>query len=132
MAVTEMMSVSEFGMQYQKMRVDAATINIANANVVQPSDGSGFRPLTVNMRDQFGDLLTDKDSLVMSEVATSEKLVFQPAHPSADSQGFVHFAGVDMAEQMVSLTQATRAYEANIKAFNTQMSMSMKAMEIGK
>jgi flagellar basal-body rod protein FlgC len=132
MAVTEMMSVSEFGMQYQKMRVDAATINIANANVVQPADGSGFRPLTVNVRDQFGDLLTDKNALVMSEVANDERLVFQPAHPSADSQGFVHYAGVDMAAQMVSLTQATRAYEANIKAFNAQMSMGMKAMEIGK
>ena len=132
MAVTEMMSVSEFGMQYQKMRVDAATIIIANANVVQPADGSGFRPLTVNVRDQFGDLLTDKNALVMSEVANDERLVFQPAHPSADSQGFVHYAGVDMAAQMVSLTQATRAYEANIKAFNAQMSMGMKAMEIGK
>jgi flagellar basal-body rod protein FlgC len=98
---------------------------------VQPADGSGFKPLTVNVQEQFGDLL-DKNNLVMSEVAAPERLVFQPAHPAADSQGFVHYAGVDMAEQMVSLTQATRAYEANIKAFNAQMSMGMKAMEIGK
>lgn len=132
MAVTEVMAVPEFGMQYQKMRIDAATINIANANVVQPSDGSGFKPLTVVQKADFSSHLFDKSQIEIQAIDLQNKKVFQPEHIAADSSGFIHFANIDMAEQMVTLTEATRAYEANIKAFNAQMNISMKALEIGK
>ncbi|WP_199611753.1 flagellar basal body rod protein FlgC [Flocculibacter collagenilyticus] len=132
MAVTEILNVSEYGMHYQKMRIDAATLNISNANIVQPSDGKGFKPLEVTVNQSFESTLFDKSSIELKEVAVTDRVVFQPDHPAADSKGYVRFANVDMAKQMVTLTQATRAYEANIKAFNTQMNMSLKALEIGK
>jgi flagellar basal-body rod protein FlgC len=132
MAVTEIMSVSEFGMHYQKMRVDAATTNIANANVVQPLNEKGFKPLTVVVQSGFEKTLFNKDAVQLTELSLPDKKVFQPEHLAADSQGFVHFANIDMAEQMVTITEATRAYEANVKAFNAQMNMSIKALELGK
>jgi flagellar basal-body rod protein FlgC len=132
MAVTEVMSVSEYGMNYQKMRVDAATTNIANANVVQPKDGAGFKPLMVVKSDGSDNTIFDPNAFALKAQNVEDKKVYQPQHLAADSQGFVRFANVDLAEQMITLTLATRAYEANVKAFNSQMNMSMKAMEIGK
>ena len=133
MAVTHVMAPSELGMQYQKMRIDAATMNIANANVVQPSDGSGFKPLTVQMAlPSFEQILAGTEEPQMVALDVANKQVFQPDHPAADSRGYVHYANIDLAQQMVTLNQATRAYEANVKAFNAQMNMTLKAMEIGK
>lgn len=133
MAITEVMSPSEMGMAYQKMRVDAATINIANANVVQPTDGSGFKPLSVALSvSHFDQLLTGQATPEMVAVDVPDKLLFQPEHPASDTSGYVHYANIDLAQQMVTLNDATRAYEANVKAFNAQMSMALKAMEIGK
>lgn len=132
MAITETMTISEFGMQYQKMRVDAATINIANANTVQAPGSAAFQPLTVTPNISFAQWLENPDALQMQSTGVAPKQVYQPQHPAADSQGFVHFANIDMAAQMVTLTEATRAYEANIKAFNAQMNMTMSALELGK
>lgn len=132
MAVTEVMNVSDYGMHYQKMRIDAATINIANANVIQPLSGNGFQALTVQLENTLDSAMFDKDNVKMQTTNVADRKVFQPDHPAADTQGFVHYANVDVAEQMVILTEATRAYEANVKAFNAQMSINSKALEIGK
>lgn len=131
MAVSELMAIAEFGMQYQKLRVDAATHNIAQANTVLPK-GVNFQPMVAVNTAQFSGELFDKNNVQLSHIDVAQKKQYRPDHPAADSQGFVTVANVDMASQMVSLTEATRAYEANIKAFNNQMNMSLKALEIGK
>ena len=132
MPVTEVMDISNYGMTYQKMRIDAATLNIANANVIQPGDGTGFKPLSVSIKQAFDLSMLNENAFEMTPINVADKKVFQPNHPSADSSGFVRYANVDLAEQMITITQATRAYEANIKSFNAQMSMTTKALEIGK
>ncbi|MNY51400.1 Flagellar basal-body rod protein FlgC [compost metagenome] len=49
----------------------------------------------------------------------------------ADARGYVTYAGVDMATEMVSLMSATRAYEANVAAMNTSRTLALRALEIG-
>ncbi len=131
MAVTEVMAISEFGLQYQKMRVDAATFNIAQANTVQTGNTQFSLQTVVNNMSFSGDVF-DKENLQLQQYQVSEKKQYRPEHPAADTQGFVRVANVDMAAQMVVLTEATRTYEANVKAFNNQMNMTLKALEIGK
>ena len=131
MAVTDVMAISEFGLQYQKMRVDAATFNIAQANTVQTGKTPFMLQTVVNNMSFSGEVF-EKDNLQVQQHLVSEKKQYRPEHPAADTHGFVRVANVDMASQMVTLTEATRAYEANVKAFNNHMSMTMKALEIGK
>jgi flagellar basal-body rod protein FlgC len=57
--------------------------------------------------------------------------VHEPGHPLADEKGFVSYPGVDPAMEMVTLLDATRAYEANVAAMNMARAMSLKALEIG-
>jgi flagellar basal-body rod protein FlgC len=58
-------------------------------------------------------------------------MVYEPGHPMADARGFVSYAGVDTATEMVSMMSAMRAYEANVAAMNTARSMAQKALTIG-
>lgn len=71
-------------------------------------------------------------SRISEDVNTPFKPVFDPEHPDADDQGYVHMPNVDPLREMVDLMSATRTYEANVTVLNANKSMLMKALEIGK
>jgi flagellar basal-body rod protein FlgC len=60
----------------------------------------------------------------------TEKLVYNPDHPDADAEGYVHMPNVNVVEEMVDMITATRAYEANTTAFNSTKAMLMKALDL--
>lgn len=58
--------------------------------------------------------------------------VYDPSHPDAGEDGFVLMPNVNLVEEMVELVSASRAYEANVTAFNATRHMAMRALEIGR
>ena len=59
---------------------------------------------------------TSPDVSVTRNLNSVPRLVFEPAHPDANAQGFVAYPGVDTTNEMVNLMTAVRAYEANVVA----------------
>jgi flagellar basal-body rod protein FlgC len=136
MAIPEIYSINLFGMNYERARLEAASMNIANANIISGTPTSGYKPVGVNLDSvptAFSDYLTLAQSIdVTIKPGQTSKSLFKPDHPLAGNDGFVFKANVNLAEEMITLNAATRAYEANVKAFNTYKEMAGKAMEIGK
>lgn len=58
------------------------------------------------------------------------KMVYDPTHPDADSDGYVSFPNVNPVTEMVDMISATRAYEANVSAFQAVKAMGKAALEI--
>jgi flagellar basal-body rod protein FlgC len=58
------------------------------------------------------------------------KMVHDPSHPDADPNGYVAKPNINPIKEMTNMIAATRAYEANVTAFNASKSMIMKALEI--
>ncbi|MBD3419916.1 MAG: flagellar basal body rod protein FlgC [Chitinivibrionales bacterium] len=58
------------------------------------------------------------------------KLEYDPAHPDADLQGYVAMPNVNVVREMTDMIAATRAYEANVTAFNATKSMLMQALQM--
>ncbi|MBU0508907.1 flagellar basal body rod protein FlgC [bacterium] len=56
--------------------------------------------------------------------------VYDPGHPDADENGMVKLPNVDLVEEMTELIAASRAYEANVTAFNASKSMMKKALDL--
>lgn len=140
-------SISAAGMSVERARVDVTAMNLANANTVAGQDGAIYRPLRV-VAQPAGMVTTAFSSAVdtglqvqkllaalplpvveISDVAP--RMVHDPGHPLADPQGFVAYANVDPATEMVELMGATRAYEANVAAMNAARTMALKALDIG-
>ena len=46
------------------------------------------------------------------------KMVYDPSHPDADANGYVAMPNINVVEEMTNMITATRAYEANVTAFN--------------
>lgn len=57
------------------------------------------------------------------------RLQYDPAHPDADENGYVAMPNVNIVEEMTEMINATRAYEANVTAFNAAKSMLMDALQ---
>jgi flagellar basal-body rod protein FlgC len=138
-------AISAAGMALERTRVDVAAMNLANANTVQGADGTTYRSLRVVAQatgtmpfsttvDQgmAQALQLPAPPLVTIEAAQiSPRMVYEPGNPMANERGFVAYAGVDTATEMVTLMSATRAYEANVAAMNTSRTLALRALDIG-
>lgn len=136
-------AISAAGMDVERLRVDIAAVNLANAHTVVPSDGSGFRPMRVvahsiieasghtpNFSAQVAQGLA-VPAAVVEPTGAPVRQAIDPGHPMADARGFVSYPGVDTTTEMMTLMTALRAYEANVAAMNASRTMALKALEIG-
>ncbi len=127
-------AISAAGMTLERTRVEVAALNLANANTVAGPDGAVYRPLRVVSRTAFGDTVArglEAVSVQVEPTQTEPRMVYEPANPMADKRGFVTYAGVDTASEMMTLMSATRSYEANVAAMNTARTLALKTLDIG-
>ena len=61
---------------------------------------------------------------------TEGPLVYDPAHPDADKNGYVRMPNVSMTTELMDLMNARRIYEANATVFQVARAMLHKAIEI--
>ena len=67
---------------------------------------------------------------VKIEQVKGEKLVYNPGHPRADENGYVHMPNVNVVEEMVDLVSASRTYEANVTVLDAAKKMAKHALNI--
>ena len=123
---SELYEVSLLGLSVERARIEAATFNIANMNVMASSPADVMRMKQVD----FSRLLTTNQVEITDYQDVQSK--YLPEHHLADENGFVYLPKVSLASEMLQLNMATRAYEANVRAFNATKQMNSKALEIGK
>jgi len=120
-------AVIRAGLSHERLRAEIASYNLAMANVaIQPGAGSPLK--SVMSSSPFAHQLRHANA----EPGHETRVVHDPGHPLADANGMVHYPKLDAAEEMSTLVSATRAYEADIRAYNSLRAMTLKAFEIGK
>ena len=60
------------------------------------------------------------------------KMVYEPGHPDADSEGMVKYPDINVVEEMANMMTAQRGYEANVTSIDTIKGMYNKALEIAR
>lgn len=145
MSVFGAMDISASGMTAQRLRTDIISQNIANVNTTRDAKGNPYKRRTVVFEEKdftcFNDCLSIatgtvgkgvKVSEIVEDNDTPEKLVYDPSHPDANEDGYVSYPNINTVTEMTNLIDASRAFEANVTAFNGTKSMTLKALEIGK
>lgn len=141
--------ISASALTAQRLRMDVISSNIANAETTRGSFVNGqFQPYKRKMvvmepiQQSFSSVLSQQlgsNSAAKGVKVTRiiedhspNKLIYNPTHSDADSNGYVNMPNVDVTKEMVDMIAATRNYEANVTALNATKSMFVKALEIGK
>ncbi len=140
-------SISASALTAERLRMDVISNNIANANTTRTVEGGpyirqrvvfaprfdaspAFAPLIPTMTPDG--LPAGVRVTSIQKDPSSPRMVYDPGHPDANTEGYVAYPNVNVANEMVDLISATRAYEANITAFNATKSMALQALSIGK
>ncbi len=127
--------ISASALYSQRVRMNTIASNLANLNTTRTPEGGPYRRkdvvFTSVMIDEERRLETVGVSAVVEDDAPP-KVVYDPKHPDADDNGYVLMPDINLVEEMVNMMTATRAYEANVNAFNITKNMYLKALEIGR
>ena len=135
-------------------------MNIANAETTRTADGTPYRRKVVTLQEApFGPILrpmiaTDlpagrwlpapggrtataaADGMGGVRVVGVEEdlregaLVYDPGHPDANQDGYVRMPNVSITDELVTLMEARRLYEANASVFEAVKSMLRQAARL--
>ncbi len=120
------LEVSVSGMTAHRLWQEAVAVNIANAETTRTPTGEPFRrKLVVFMQDGLGVRVA-----AVTDDPSPFRVVYDPAHPDADAEGYVRLPNVHPVLEMVDLMAATRGYELNAQAFAMQRQMLGQALEL--
>ncbi len=146
MAFLNSMNICASGLTAQRLRIDIAAENISNVNTTRTENDQPYRRKMVVFQPinqgSFREILNNKTvnhssnkGVMVREIVEDErpfKSVYNPEHPDADANGYVMYPNVDLLKETIDSMEATRAYDANITAFNAIKTMAAKGLEIGK
>ncbi|WP_204597830.1 flagellar basal body rod protein FlgC [Clostridium pascui] len=135
--------ISASGLSAERLRMDTIAANIANVSTTRGENGGPYRRkialfqenLTREMDKTTGrekERLLGVKAVKVTEDSAELRRVYDPTHPDADESGYVLMPNVNILNEMADMIAATRAYEANVDAINSQKSMFSKALEIGR
>jgi flagellar basal-body rod protein FlgC len=136
------LNVSGSALSAERVRVNLASSNLANAETTRDANGNMYKRLDPVFESlPMGDAkdiapdATGPMGVRVSRIAADGgpgRKVYSPGHPDADPDGFVTFPDVNPVHEVVNLMSASRAYDANAVAVETLKQMAARGLEITK
>jgi flagellar basal-body rod protein FlgC len=114
------------GLDFERSRLELATLKLSLMNI---SFATNTEALSF-----VAQLKGDAQFSTANELSESDLVIKQIKdlnNPLADESGNVFKFDVDPTREMATLISATRAYEANVRAYNANSQMNKAALEIG-
>ena len=144
MPLFQSFAISASGMTANRLWLDLISNDIANINTAGTKDDPS-RPVYQRNVPVFSELLSTRGSSLPGEGkysgagvhvskiiqdSSSPRMVYDPSHPYADKNGYVAYPNINVANEMVNMIAATRAYDANVTVFTAEKSMAASALDI--
>lgn len=136
------LAVASSGLSAQRLRMEVATANLANAETTRTAEGGAYQRRVVTMEpapaygpapQAMGDYVPTEGGVQVTGIARDTSLgdlIYDPTHPDADTSGYVRMPNVDPTQELVTLMEARRLYDANATAFSSMKAMLRRAIDI--
>lgn len=118
----------------QSVRLNTTASNLANADSVVGSDGQPYRAKQVVFAATpvAGNSAQGVKVTQIVESAAPMRMVYDPANPAADGEGYVEMPNVNVVEEMVNMISASRSYQNNTEVMNTARTLIQRTLQIGQ
>lgn len=124
----------------QRLRMDVASSNIANAETTATPEGGPYKRQMVVFEPRSiasgpGRAEPGSDGVEVAAIIQDNRppnRVYAPGSPQADAQGFVAYPNVDVTTEMVDLMTASRSYQANASVIQTAKSTVETTLDLGR
>ena len=118
------------GMRAQNQSIRSIYSNVANANTVDAGNGQPYRRIMAVLKQKVDDELSGVEVDKIVSDTTPFREVYDPSHPYANSQGYVRMPNVSIPKEMIDLSVATRAYQANVAVLRRYQTIADNALEL--
>ena len=133
MSLLNVFQVAGSAMTAQAQRLNVVASNLANAESTSGPDGQPYRAKQLEfMAAPLPSGATGVKAGPVVEDQSPPRLVYNPAHPQANAQGYVEMPNVNVVEEMVNMLSASRSYQTNVDTLNAAKSMALKTLTIGQ
>ena len=146
MNIFRTMNISASALTAERLRLDVIANNLANVNTTRTTGGGPYRRQMTVFAPRGEQVQWMYPGLEPSpafrgrgvrvagivEDGSPFRRVYEPGHPDADSTGYVSYPNVNVVTEMVDLTAATRAYEANVAVIQAGRTMAERALDMGR
>ena len=128
--------VSASALEAQRVRLNAISSNLANISTTRNEAGEpeAYQPrFVVFQTDEENTTSGGGKGVKVSSIEIEDvapRMKYQPGHPDANKDGYVAYPNVDMTREFVDSLEATRAYEANLAAFEVAKDLSRQTLRI--
>lgn len=117
------------GMRAQGKHMEVISSNIANARTADAGQGQPYRRLETTFRTEeegvTGVIVDD----VVQDMSALQR-IYDPGNPKADASGYLTMPNVHLPMEMMSLTAASRAYQANAAILKRYQKMVETTLEL--
>ena len=117
------------GLRAQGKQMEVISSNVANARTTDAGKGMPYRRLEAMFQTEGDDIAGVGVDKIVQDMSDFQK-VFDPGNPKADEQGYVAMPNVSLPIEMMNLSIATRAYQANIAVLKRYQQMVESTLEL--
>ncbi len=117
------------GMRAQNRHMEVISSNIANSRTLDAGQGQPYRRLEAALRAENKGV----SGVVADDVVEDQsplQRIYDPGNPQADSSGYITMPNVHLPMEMMNLTIASRAYQANAAILKRYQRMVETALEL--
>ena len=138
MSVFDTIRIAASGLTAQRLRMDVAASNLANAQTTRTQNGPAGEPYqeqeVVFQAQQMGPMAAAQGVSAIGIVKSTrpDTRVYDPTNPDADKNGFVNYPNFDVSSQMTDMMGAARSYQINATAAQAAKQQALDAIDLGK
>ncbi|MCF7954175.1 MAG: flagellar basal body rod protein FlgC [Phycisphaerae bacterium] len=129
--ITNPIDIAISGLKAQNRSIQAISSNVANARTTDAGNGMPYRRLEAILR-AADDGVTGVEADEISEDMSDFTMVLSPGHPQANANGYLAMPNVDIANEIMNLNLASRAYQANAAVLKRYQAMANTSLELLK
>jgi len=128
-------NVSASALTTERLKMRLIANNMANINTTRTASGGPYQRMEALVKSkQLTGNKYDR-GVSVDTIAVDQgppKLVYDPAHPDANTSGYVAYPNIDLVTETTKLKQASLAYEANAAVISTIKKSIDVALDLAK
>ncbi len=135
MDLSKALLISARGMDAQTTRLRVIAENLANQDTTGDKPGADpYRRKTISFEQKL-DTSIGAATVQVKQIGTDKSEFpkrYDPSHPAADAQGYVHTPNVNSFVEVMDMREAQRSFSANLNVMQVTRSMLSRAVDLLK
>ena len=142
MSSFKVFDIAGSGLSAQSVRLNTVASNLANADSVSGDPAKVYKarhPVfeAVKASKNSGSAMSQKSGAAVRVRGIMENQAepaarYEPGNPLANAEGYVYGPNVNVVEEMVDMTSASRAYQNNVEVLNTSKELMLATLRLGQ